>query len=138
MLIIKRTGGIVFYLRRVKKGPAYRTVSNGKGRRDAAGNVESDRQWSRVQIPYTVELDPEDRDNLWNLYKDSDPILTPSGATNAFQFWDDELLTAWTACTLVDIEHSVGDRLRGFNEVRDIAITFECSSSVFDTNRRTA
>lgn len=137
MLWIKRTGGTVFAIRGATKRAGPRTISNGQPRRDAAGNIDTDVQWRRVQFTYTVTVSREDCDNLWNLWKDSDPVITGATATNAFTFKDDEILTAWTACTLVDTEIDFGERLRGLQVGHTLVLTIECSASTYNTNRRT-
>jgi hypothetical protein len=78
----------------------------------------------------------EDIDNLWALWVDSDPVITGASATNAFTFRDDEILTAWTACTLVDTEIDFGDRLRGLQVGHTLVLTIECGASTYNTNRR--
>ena len=132
MLRIKRSGGTVFFLEATLKRKGPKTISNGKPRRDSAGGIDSDKQWCRVQFVYDIYVDLQTRDNLWSLYKDSDPILTPSGATNQFWFYDDEILNGWVECTQSDIEH-VGEE-----ESYETQISLECSVSDYDSNRRTA
>ena len=138
MLRLRRTGGNVHYLRSTLQRAGPRTVSNGKADRDAAGSIVTDKQWSRAQFVYKVTIDTVTRDFLWQLYKDSDPILTPSGATNLFEFHDDEILSGWVTCTHTNIEHKIGNRLLGRQETYEVEVTFECSVSDYDTYRRTA
>ena len=127
----------MFYLRgRVARtGP--RTISNGTARRDSAGSIETDVQWRKVQITYTVQITREDKDNLYNLWVDSDPVITGASATNAFSFWDEELLTTWTDCTMLSTEFDLGERLKGLQEGYRLSFTIECSASDYNTNKRT-
>lgn len=138
MLRIKMNSGTVFYLKAVLQRGGPVTISNGRPIRDAAGEISTDKQWSRVQFSYVVSIDRTTRDYLWQLYKESDPILTTSGATNQFQFHDDEILTGWVTCTNTDIEHRVGNRIIGEEESYDVNVSIECSVSDWDTYRRTA
>lgn len=135
-LRIKRTGGSIFVLRRVTKRSGPVPVTNGIPRRDAAGQIDYDAQWERVQFSYEVLVDREDRDNLWALFIDASPTVTGASATNAFTFYDDELLTAWTACTLSTPIPPFGDRASGRQESYSITLTIECALSTFNTNRR--
>lgn len=136
MLKIKRTGGGIFYLRRVTKRTGPHPFSNGTGRRDAAGAIDYDAQWERVRFTYDVLIDRQDRDSLWALLIDASPTVTGASATNAFSFYDDEILTAWTACTLSAPLPDFGERAKGRQETYAITLTIECVLSTFNTNRR--
>ena len=138
MLRLKRTGGTVFVLRRVGKRSGPHPVSNGTSRRDAAGAIDYDAQWERVQFTYTLMVDRQDRDSLWNLLIDASPTVTGASATNVFSFYDDEIITAWTACTLTSPLPDFGDRSKGRQESYSVTLTIECALSTFNTNRRAA
>lgn len=137
MLKIKRTGGTVFYLPHIIKRGATTSFSNGKPVRDAAGLITSDMQWSRMTLSYNVALNRKERDAVYQLWKDSNPVLTTSGATTQFEFSDDEVMTAgWVSCSFSTVELCKMTRLPGEQEVYLVPIMIECSSSDFDTQRR--
>ena len=138
MLKIKRTGGGLFYLRRVVKRSGPSPITNGTARRDAAGAIDYDAQWERVRLTYDVIIDRQDRDNLWALTIDASPTVTGASATNAFTFYDDEILTAWTACTMSFPLADFGERAKGRQESYAVTIAIECSLSTYNTNRRSA
>ena len=137
MLKVKRTGGSVFYLPHVVKRGPVTSFSNGAPVRDAAGLVSSDMQWSRITMSYNVQMNRHERDAFYALWKDSNPVLSTSGATTQFEFSDDEVMTAgWVTCSLSTVELSKMQRLPGKEEVYLVPIIIECSSSDFDTQRR--
>ena len=126
----------MFYLRRQVKRSGPHPVSNGVARRDAAGAIDYDAQWERVRFVYQVIVDREDRDHLWALTIDASPTVTGASATNAFKFFDDEVLTDWVDCTLSFPLVDFPDRAAGRQEVYSVVITIECSLSDYNTNRR--
>ena len=139
MLKFRDVDGNVFAIDVVPQKGTAQPISNARGRRDSSGNLDIDKQWVRVQIPYTVRMDRLQHDAWIALWKGTDPILTASGATPAFEFNDDELFApGWIDCTFEQPDPPLGVRVPGRQESYTVQFILEISGSDWDDNRRTA
>ena len=133
MLKLKDNAGKVFCVHvKSRQGPV--SISNAASRRDVNGQIDIDKQWSRVQFAYTGIFDRATRDALWALWKLTCPVLTVSGATPLFTAWDDELfLRGWYSCTLTGPEFPPCDRIPGEHELYRMSFDLEYSAADYDT-----
>jgi hypothetical protein len=138
MLRLKDKDGLVTVIDCVLGRSGPRTFSNAAERRDNAGNLDIDKQWSRVQYVYQIRVDRQIRDAIWLLWKKTCPVITTSGSTPAFTACDEEVFgRSWIACTFTGPEIDFGQRAGGTQELYALTFALEYSASTFDTTRRT-